>query len=250
MLQHIRRVHPRKLLSRHDAIARTLAQEILTGVHTPGAKLSPEAELTARFGVSRTVLREVMKTLSAKGLVVVKRRVGTQVLDSSCWNYFDAELLSWRTALGVDSELRQSLAEIRQAVEPTVAGLAAQRRSNGDIVRLRDCVWRMSESRGDREKFVKANLEFHVAISTASGNPIMRSLAAVIEVALFAAFHQNILTEGADLDETTRAHSAILDAIHDQDALAASAAMLRAINIDQARFGRRGLARARTAKPG
>ena len=94
-LQNMRRLHSGRARSSHDLIARTIGTEILTGIYAPGAKLPSEAEILKRFGVSRTVLREVMKTLSAKGLVVLKTRVGARVLNSSSWNFFDAELLAW-----------------------------------------------------------------------------------------------------------------------------------------------------------
>ena len=120
-LLHIRRLQTGKKRSSHDLIARAIGKEILTGVWAPGATLPPEAVLMQRFGVSRTVLREVMKTLSAKGLVVLKTRVGTRVMNSSSWNFFDAELLGWRVEIGLDEEFRRSLLEIRLAVEPAAA---------------------------------------------------------------------------------------------------------------------------------
>ena len=145
-LQHMRRLHVDKVRSSHDNIARTIGKEILTGIYLPGANLPPEAALMQRFGVSRTVLREVMKTLSAKGLVVLKTRIGTRVLNSSNWNFFDADLLAWRVELGLDEEFRRSLAEIRLAFEPSAAGLAAERRSAQHVAQLRDCVRRSSYS--------------------------------------------------------------------------------------------------------
>lgn len=247
-LQHLRRVNPNKTPSSHDVIARTLGQEILKGVHAPGANLPAEADLLKRFGVSRTVLREVMKTLSAKGLVVMKTRVGTRVVNSSNWNFFDAELLAWRAEIGVDADLRRSLAEIRRAVEPAAAALAAERRSRADIKNLRDCVRRMARSEGNAEKFAEADLEFHLQIGVASANPMMRSLAAVIEAALFASFQQNMPLEGKDLEETAGAHGAIVDAIEARDGDAARAAMMSVIDIGQKRVAKRIQARAKNSK--
>jgi DNA-binding FadR family transcriptional regulator len=247
-LDHFQPFHTSKPRSKHDTIARTLGQEILTGIHAPGANLPPEAELLSRFGASRTVLREAMKTLSAKGLVVLKTRVGTRVLNSSNWNFFDAELLAWYAEMGVDAQLRRSLTEIRRAVEPAAAALAAERRSRAEIARLRDCVRRMARSGGGRENFAKADLEFHLMIGVASGNPLMRSLAAVIEAALVASFQQNMPLAGDDLRETADAHDAIVDGIEARDAAAASAAMLRVIDLGQVRIADRMRARARASR--
>jgi|HigsolmetaAR205D_1030408.scaffolds.fasta_scaffold00098_26 DNA-binding FadR family transcriptional regulator len=247
-LDHFQRLHASKSRSKHDIIARTLGQEILRGIHAPGANLPSEAELLARFGASRTVLREAMKTLAAKGLVVLKTRVGTRVLNSSNWNFFDAELLAWRAEIGMDAQLRRSLTEIRRAVEPAAAALAAERRSRAEIARLRDCVRRMAASDDDAQSFAKADLEFHLMIGVASGNPLMRSLAAVIEAALVASFRENVPLAGDDLAETARGHDAIVDAIEARDPAAASAAMLRVIDMGQARIGNRVRARAKASR--
>lgn len=244
-LDHFQPLHASKSRSKHHTIARTLGQEILAGVHAPGANLPPEAQLLSRFGASRTVLREAMKTLAAKGLVVLKTRVGTRVLNSSNWNFFDAELLAWSAAMGMDAQLRRSLTEIRRAVEPAAAALAAERRSRAEITRLRDCVQRMAQSGESPEDFARADLEFHLMIGVASGNPLMRSMAAVIEAALVASFQENVPLAGDDLAETAKAHDAIVDGIESRDPRAASAAMLRVIDLGQARIANRMRARAR-----
>jgi DNA-binding FadR family transcriptional regulator len=248
-LQHMRRLHVEKARSSHDNIARTVGKEILTGIYAPGANLPPEAALMQRFGVSRTVLREVMKTLSAKGLVVLKTRVGTRVLNSSSWNFFDAELLAWRVELGLDEEFRRSLAEIRLAFEPSAASLAAERRSALHVAQLRDCVQRMAESDRNRDRFAEADLEFHQLIGVASGNPMLRSLAAVIEAALFASFSQNTpVDDPNDLKDTAASHGAVVDAIEKGNSKRAQAAMVRVIASGQARIAARTGSQRRTGK--
>jgi len=248
----MRRLHTDKVRSSHDIIARTIGKEILAGNYAPGTTLPSEVLLMKRFGVSRTVLREVMKTLSAKGLVVLKTRIGTRALNSSSWNLFDAELLSWRVEIGLDEEFRRSLAEIRLAVEPSAASLAAERRSDSHLVQLRDCVRRMAESNGDRDKFAEADLEFHQLIGVASGNPMMRSLAAVIEAALFASFSQNTPVEDpSDLKETAACHGAVIDAIASGNGARARDAMVGVITLGQARIAAKTrLKRARRPKAG
>src|SRR5262249_4340855 len=117
-----------RAMSSHDHIAEILGTEILQGIHAPGRNMPPEAELIERFQVSRTVLREVMKTLAAKGFVASKTRIGTRVLDPGNWNYFDADVLAWRVRIGLDDEFRLSLTEVRQAIEAVAAGLRARPR--------------------------------------------------------------------------------------------------------------------------
>jgi DNA-binding FadR family transcriptional regulator len=98
----------------------------------------------------------------------------------------------------------------------------------------------MSESNGDRDKFAEADLEFHQLIGVASGNPMMRSLAAVIEAALFASFSQNTpVDDPADLRETSACHGAIVDAIAAKNTAGARAAMTGVISLGQARIAAR-----------
>jgi len=226
-------------MSSHDQIAAELGTEILTGVLRAGINLPPESDLIERFQVSRTVVREVMKTLAAKGLVVSKTRVGTRVREPSSWNFFDVDVLSWRVRNGLDDEFRQSLTEIRRAVEPVAAALAAQRRTAKDLTVLRQQLSAMDRKDHTRLSFAEADLGFHLAIGAASGNPLMRSLASVIETALIASFSQSSPVDSErDLANTVNSHVAIVDAIERRDERAAAAAMLKVIDIGLERIQR------------
>ncbi len=219
-------------MSSHDQIVAVLATEILKGIHKPDANMPPEPTLIERFQVSRTVMREVMKTLAAKGFVVSKTRIGTRVLDPVNWNFFDADVLAWRVRMGLDDAFLLSLTEIRRAVEPAAAALAARRRTAADISRLRTSVAQMSMTTHTRQSFAEADLEFHLAIGSASGNPLMRAIANVIEAALVASFaHSSPVDDASDHEVTSNSHAAIVDAIESRDEAAAAAAMLKVIDI-------------------
>jgi DNA-binding FadR family transcriptional regulator len=227
-------------------VAGILGTEILEGLHPPGSNLPNEAALIERFGVSRTVLREVMKTLAAKGLLVSKTRVGTRVRDPIHWNFFDADLLAWRVRLGLDDDFLRSLTEVRRALEPTAAALAARRRSDADILRLRTHLAQMARAH-TRQAFGECDLDFHLAIGVASGNPLMRSVASVIEAALAASFSHSSPVDDPDSHEcTVNAHAAVVDAIEARDEQAATAAMLKVIDIGVERIIR-AMQRASTA---
>lgn len=218
--------------SSHDQIAATLGTELLKGSYAPGSNMPSEPELIERFQVSRTVMREVMKTLAAKGFVISKTKVGTRVRDPVYWNYFDADVLAWRVRLGLDDEFMKSLTEVRRALEPAAAALAAQRRSPTDIGRLRECVRQMARTDHNRQSFAEADLDFHLAIGNASGNPLMRSMASVIETALVASFaHSSPVDEREDHQATVNGHAAVVDAIEAGDSEAAAATILKVINI-------------------
>ncbi len=231
------RLADERAMSSHDQIAAILGTEILKGVHRPGENMPAEADLIERFQVSRTVLREVMKTLTAKGFVASKTRVGTRVLDPGNWNYFDADVLAWRVKMGLDDEFRLSLTEVRRAIEPVAAGLAARRRTAAHIVALRRHVALMGRSGHTRKSFAEADLEFHLTIGAASGNPLMRSVAGVIEAALVASFSQSSpVDDWSDHEHTVNTHAAIVDAIEARDEQAAATAMLEAIDIGYRRI--------------
>src|ERR1700747_2911796 len=118
-----------RALSSHDQIAAILGTEILRGIHRPGDNMPAEPDLIARFQVSRTVMREVMKTLAAKGLVMSKTRIGTRVRDPVHWNFFDVDVLVWRVRVGLDDEVMRSLTEIRRGPGAAAAGRGCLRRS-------------------------------------------------------------------------------------------------------------------------
>lgn len=244
------RFGPQKRRSSHDVIAKVLGGEILAGVYKAGSKIPQEQELLTRFKVSRTVLREVLKTLAAKGLVVSKVRVGTHVLDDVYWNYFDADVLAWKADLGFDSDFSSSLAEVRRALEPAAARLAAERRTPEEVAALRESVAQMERSRLSRQGFAEADLAFHLAIGAASGNPLFRSIAGVIEAALFASFSLSSPTENQERHKAVvEGHRAIVDAIERGDGDAAAAFMLDIIDAGFERVSARIETRRAPAKP-
>lgn len=223
--------------SNHGHIARTLGMEILSGKLKPSKTLPSEPELLARFEVSRTVLREVTKTLAAKGLVVAKTRVGTTVLPSEHWNFFDKDVLSWRLDLGYDATLRDDIAEMRLAFEPKAAALAAKCRTREQLAELRKWIGRMRQPGHSRQSYAEADLGFHLAVGTASGNVLMRGVSAVIETALVASFRLNSPVDEPDvMIDSVASHEAIVDAIEARDAKKAAAAMEKVISMGVARI--------------
>ena len=83
----------RKTRTSHAQVVDELGKAIVAGTYPVGSILPGDAELAQRFKVSRTVLRETMKTLAAKGMVVAKARVGTRVTEQNLWNMFDSEII-------------------------------------------------------------------------------------------------------------------------------------------------------------
>jgi DNA-binding FadR family transcriptional regulator len=213
-----------------DQIVRAMGVSILRGDYPEGALLPAEGDLMAQFGISRTVLREVLKTLAAKGLVVSKTRVGTKVRNQVDWNMFDSDLLGWRLELGMDLRFLNSLYEIRLAVEPAACALAALRRTDDSIARMRALIDEFRQAGHSRMTFAEVDLALHLEIAAASGNPFMRSVGAIIEAALMASFVNSAPVDDLDRQKSsTERHAAIVEAIARGDAVGAADAMTSVI---------------------
>ena len=217
----------RRRRAAHDAVVEELGRAILAGKYRPGATLPDKDALCARFRVSHTALREALQTLSAKGLIAARTRVGTWVLEPRHWNMFDSDVLAWRLAKGADPDFVASLFEVREAFEPVAAALAAKRRTKSELADLRRLVAAMGAARGHKQRFSDADAAFHLCVLDASGNPIMHSIGALIATALAAAFELSAPTDDpAAAARACRQHEAIVEAIARRDAQAAADAMM------------------------
>ena len=114
----------------HDRVTHVLALQVLEAEREERTLVFPnEADLCQQLGVSRTIVREAIKVLADKGMVEVRRRLGTRATPRSAWNQLDADILGWRADLGPDAGFLRDLCEVRLAIEPTAAGFAAVRAS-------------------------------------------------------------------------------------------------------------------------
>lgn len=221
-----------RLRTSHAHVVSELGREIVTGVFPEGAILPGDGDLSARFGVSRTVLRESMKTLAAKSLVQPKARVGTRVLDRTSWNLFDADVLRWRFEAGVDEDFVLDLATMRAAFEPAAAALAAERATPEDIAKLYEIAGRLADPNHNRVSIANVDLEFHLAIADMSKNPFMRSMGSLIEAALAISFKLSSPASGPEkMAECASNHLRIVEAIEARDQEATRLAMLNVIDV-------------------
>jgi len=219
----------------HSHVVNQLGAAIVRGHYPEGTILPGDAELIAGLGVSRTVLREAMKTLAAKGMVQAKARIGTRILPRSHWNMFDADVLSWHLEHGVDEGFLTALSEMRLALEPAMAAHAATRRTDEEVARLYEVADRMAEPTLTAAAFAQADLRLHLLVAVASANPFMRSISSLTEAALALSFR--LSSPAADPDRQRDAalrHRRIVDAIRDRDPEAARDAMT--VVIDEGAF--------------
>ncbi|MGI5149423.1 FadR/GntR family transcriptional regulator [Plantactinospora sp. CA-294935] len=190
-----------------------LGTAIVTGELAPDAALDTVA-LEERFGVSRTVVREGLRVLAAKGLVGARPRRGTFVAPREQWTLLDPDILRWRFAEGVDERFLDELGEVRMTVEPAAARLAATHRTDRDLAALEDALAAMWAATGQRAvQHVEADLAFHHALLRATHNELLIQMSAVIEVGLRLRdqFVHSVLTS-----ESTDKHAEVLLAVRRQ----------------------------------
>lgn len=209
----------------HSDVLWQLGFAIVSGRYAQGTILPSDGELLEQFGVSRTVLREALKTLAAKGLIEARARIGTRVLPRNRWNLFDADVLAWHFELGPEVSFLRSLAEVRIGIEIEAAALAAERRTDEQAEAMAEAVNLMAAATTP-EDFARHDLQFHKLVAEASGNPFMASISALVELALTAAFTiSSPVEDEAAMAGTVKAHGRIAEAIKAGDADEARVAM-------------------------
>ncbi len=208
-----------------EMVAGTIGKRIVTGHYKPGDTLPTEPEVQAEFGVSRTAVREAIRLLSAKGLTASRPKIGTRVRPSGDWNMFDADVLRWQVEHGPSDEFVNALFEMREIIEPSAASLAAERATADDIAALGVAMDGIqNQPRGGPEQ-IAADIDFHMTILSASRNPILISVGAMINSALELSFTIGWRTVMAE--DSVLQHRAVYEMIAARDAEGAFYGMRR-----------------------
>ena len=201
-------------------IVQSLGKSIALGEYPPGQPLKAEADLCADFDASRTVLREAVKMLTAKGMLDARPRRGTIVLPESQWNLSDPEILNWLLDRKGSLPIISEFAEMRLAIEPAAAALAAENLNTETRNVLLKAIDRMKAAARGEDDHLDADIAFHVGILQASGNRFFWNMRHTIEVALRFSIRITNRTKGverASVDD----HQRILDFILAGDPVAA-----------------------------
>jgi DNA-binding FadR family transcriptional regulator len=205
------------------SLVETLGQSIVSGEYGAGRKFPTEAELSQIHGASHSITREAVKMLTAKGLLRARPRQGTQVEPESQWNLFDPDVLRWHLERKFSLRLLLHFTEMRLAVEPTAAALAARNADAAGLAEIRGGLERMKKAERAEDDTVAADVAFHVAILKATGNPFYRRLDEMVNTALRISIRFTNMIKGHEAD--IGAHAAVLDAIEARDADKAFALM-------------------------
>jgi len=212
----------------HEQTVEALGARIVHGHYVPGACLPPE-QLEREFGISKTVLREALRVLAAKGLIDSRQRRGTLVSPRSSWKLLDADLLRWQGG-EPDAAFLENLAEVRGIVEPAGARLAATRRTPADLDALRAALRAMAEAGSDAVAVVEADLTFHRALLDAAHNELLSRMEIIIEAGLRA--RDLLVHHQPHWPDSVPVHDAIVAALKAGDSAAAETAVLAL--LDQA----------------
>jgi DNA-binding FadR family transcriptional regulator len=214
----------------HGAIAHDLAVAIIGGRHAPGDILANEDEASRRLSVSRTAYREAIRILAAKGLVESRPKTGTRILPRRHWNMIDPDVLAWHFEVEPSPRFIDQLLELRRIVEPTAAALAAERRSEADVARLEAALGVMRQQTLASASGMEADLDFHDAILTATGNEALFALSSGIGATIRWS-NMLKLTPSGMLRDPYPDHLAVYEAIAAKRSREARAAMERLVGL-------------------
>jgi GntR family transcriptional regulator, galactonate operon transcriptional repressor len=207
----------------HDELLDAIAASIVSGAYPAGLPLPRESELCKMHGVSRTAVREALKVLESKNLVLCRPRVGTIVFDREAWNILDARVIAWLGPTLKGTDLLAAIFEVRHTIEPAAAAAASQRASLEDIAKLEKAWRKMAGAGNDAALFFEGDLAFHEALLAASGNKIFVRLGAVIESAVNFVLRTSSQSV-EDLADSVEQHGKLVEALRMRDKVGAEAA--------------------------
>jgi len=213
-------VDPRKRTSvnLYTTVLNTLGGEITAGVLQQDEILNIAA-LRERFGVSRSVVRESLRSLESLGLVRARSKVGTKVTPASSWALLNPAVIGWRAASHYPEQMLQIL-QVRRGVEASAAHLCAQHMTDQETIHLRELSHELEAAvtTEDGGRFLEADAQFHRLILEGSRNPIIAQFADAVAAALRSRqeAHQTLFTETTP--DGLRLHIELAKAIANRDA--------------------------------
>lgn len=206
-----------------------LGEGIASGRYSTSASIPSENLLCIEFGVSRTVIREAIKTLVAKGMISTGPKVGTRVLESDQWNWFDPQVVAWHSKIGLSREFLRDLQELRRVVEPAAVRLAAARATAEDLAGIEAAYAGMRQAIEFGGDYVTHDLLFHQGLLKASHNRMVIQMSKALGALLRTSFEiSTAKPNGTSL--SLPLHRAVLDAVIARAPERAEKAVLRLID--------------------
>ena len=225
----------------HTFVINEIGQAIVAGVFPVGSTLASDAQMMESYGVSRTVLREALKTLEAKGLVEARPKIGTRVSPQSRWNYFDPQVLSWHYHAPLPQSFVEALFEVRAPLEAQAAERTAHLRTAEQVRLMKYWLHQMTTAGVGPEQFALACLEIHRMVADGSGNPLLRSVLGVVELTVALAVSGNGESlPGQYAARSLLIHGELISALESGDKAASRSAIEASIALDLAEVLRHG----------
>ena len=195
-----------------------LGEAIVAGRYGVGASIPPEPLLCVELGVSRTVVREAVKSLIAKGLMTTGPKVGTRVLSSDHWNWFDPDVIGWQSKAGLTPEFLRDLQDLRRVVEPAAMRLAAERATPEDLAEIELAYAGMKRAVEGGGDYVTYDLRFHQGLLRACRNRMLVQMSKALGALLRTSFEISTRRKDGPLNSLPL-HREVLDAViaHDAD---------------------------------
>ena len=196
----------------HGNTLDVLGAAIVAGRYASTGTLPPEAMLCEELGVSRTVVREAVKSLVARGLLTTGPKVGTRVLPFEQWNWFDPDVVAWQSKAGLTRDFLRDLVELRRVVEPAAVRLAAERATAADIAEIEAAYEGMRDAIEHGGDYVRHDLLFHQGLLSACHNRMVVQMSKALGALLRTSFE--ISTSRPDGPASSLPlHRAVLDAV-------------------------------------
>ncbi|MBA4328121.1 MAG: FadR family transcriptional regulator [Polaromonas sp.] len=189
-----------------------LGEAIVAGRYAVGASIPPEPVLCQELGVSRTVVREAVKSLIAKGLMTTGPKVGTRVLSEDHWNWFDPDVIIWQSKAGLTPEFLRDLQDLRRVVEPAAMRLAAERATAQDIAEVEAAYAGMKHAVEHGGDYVTHDLRFHQGLLRASRNRMLVQMSKALGALLRTSFEISTRRKDGPV-QSLPLHRAVLDAV-------------------------------------
>ncbi|MCX5269459.1 FadR/GntR family transcriptional regulator [Streptomyces sp. NBC_00199] len=208
-----------------QAVVENLTDSIVSGAIPPGSTLPVEPELCETFGVSRITIREAVKSLEAKGLVLARQGYGTTVTPPEEWNLLDPVVLS--AAVQHDDELvvLDHLVGIRSALEAQMAAQAAEVATDDDMRAVEEILSRLDEETAVPARFIETDVAFHDRIMQASRNRLGRSVIRTVHAQARTAFLYNGTPDTAMCEQANAEHRKVAERLLARDPQGAAQAM-------------------------
>ena len=137
----------------YEHVEEAIGVRIIKGEYKTSDTLPNEEALCAEFGVSRGVIREAIKVLNKKGLVLPRPKIGTQIQPKNQWNLFDADILVWKLKAGKQLGFLKKVTEVRRIVESEAAKLSAERAAKEEYVEIQKLCNQLGNILNDESEF-------------------------------------------------------------------------------------------------